>query len=91
MTTINSVGKAKQIVREISKAIVGKDDVLIKVLLAVIAGGHILMEDIPGVRRKQEGRDGTGYGFEIHDLCCPFSSPNRSSHCKTARDQCDCR
>ena len=49
MTTINSVGKAKQIVREISKAIVGKDDVLIKVLLAVIAGGHILMEDIPGV------------------------------------------
>ncbi len=49
MTTINSVGKAKQIVREISKAIVGKDEVLIKVLLAVIAGGHILMEDIPGV------------------------------------------
>ena len=49
MNTINSVGKAKQIVREISKAIVGKDEVLIKVLLAVIAGGHILMEDIPGV------------------------------------------
>ena len=49
MTTINSVGKAKQIVKEISKAIVGKDEVLIKVLLAVIAGGHILMEDIPGV------------------------------------------
>ena len=49
MTTINSVGKAKQIVREISKAIVGKDEVLIKILLAVIAGGHILMEDIPGV------------------------------------------
>ena len=49
MTSINSVGKAKQIVREISKAIVGKDEVLIKVLLAVVAGGHILMEDIPGV------------------------------------------
>ena len=49
MNTINSVGKAKQIIREISKAIVGKDEVLIKVLLAVIAGGHILMEDIPGV------------------------------------------
>lgn len=49
MATINSVGKAKQIVREISKAIVGKDEVLIKILLAVIAGGHILMEDIPGV------------------------------------------
>ncbi len=49
MNTINSVGKAKQIIREVSKAIVGKDEVLIKVLLAVIAGGHILMEDIPGV------------------------------------------
>ena len=49
MTSINSVGKARQIVREISKAIVGKDEVLIKVLLAVVAGGHILMEDIPGV------------------------------------------
>ena len=49
MSTINSVGKAKLIVKEISKAIVGKDEVLIKVLLAVIAGGHILMEDIPGV------------------------------------------
>ena len=49
MNTIDSVGKAKLIVREISKAIVGKDEVLIKVLLAVIAGGHILMEDIPGV------------------------------------------
>ncbi|MBQ6273108.1 MAG: MoxR family ATPase [Oscillospiraceae bacterium] len=49
MTSINSVGKARLIVKEISKAIVGKDDVLIKVLLAVIAGGHILMEDIPGV------------------------------------------
>ena len=49
MNTIDSVGKAKMIVREIAKAIVGKDEVLIKVLLAVIAGGHILMEDIPGV------------------------------------------
>ena len=29
--------------------IVGKDESLIKVLLAIIAGGHILMEDIPGV------------------------------------------
>jgi len=49
MSNINSIGNAKQIVREVSKAIVGKDDILIKVLLAIIAGGHILMEDIPGV------------------------------------------
>lgn len=49
MNTITSIGKAKLIIREVSKAIVGKDETMIKVLLAVIAGGHILMEDIPGV------------------------------------------
>lgn len=49
MNTINSIGKAKLIVREVGKVIVGKDETLIKVLLAIISGGHILMEDIPGV------------------------------------------
>ena len=49
MNTINSIGNAKLILREVSKAIVGKDEIMIKVLLAIIAGGHILMEDIPGV------------------------------------------
>ena len=34
---------------EINKVIKGKNDVVKKVLAAVIAGGHILMEDIPGV------------------------------------------
>lgn len=49
MSSINSIGGAKLIVREVSKAIVGKDEVMLKVLLAILAGGHILMEDIPGV------------------------------------------
>ena len=49
MSSINSIGGARLIVREVSKAIVGKDEVMIKVLLAILAGGHILMEDIPGV------------------------------------------
>ncbi len=40
---------AAQAVAEVKKVIVGKDAVLIKVLLAVLAGGHILLEDIPGV------------------------------------------
>ena len=31
------------------KAVVGKDDILAKVLLAILARGHILLEDIPGV------------------------------------------
>ena len=49
MNTIDSIGSAKQIVYEVGKAIVGKDQVIIKMLLAILAGGHILMEDIPGV------------------------------------------
>ena len=34
---------------EIKKVIVGKDEVIEKVLVAILAGGHILLEDIPGV------------------------------------------
>ena len=49
MNEITSIGNARSIIREVSKVIVGKDESLIKVLLAIVAGGHILMEDIPGV------------------------------------------
>ncbi|MBQ6514817.1 MAG: MoxR family ATPase [Clostridia bacterium] len=34
---------------EISKVILGKDDVIRKVLLAILAKGHVLLEDVPGV------------------------------------------
>lgn len=40
---------AAEVVAEVKKAVVGKDDVLVKVLLAILARGHILLEDIPGV------------------------------------------
>jgi len=41
--------KLKEIQNEVNKVIKGKDDVVTKVLAAILAGGHILMEDIPGV------------------------------------------
>jgi MoxR-like ATPase len=41
--------KLSQVEAEINKVIKGKEEVVKKVLAAVIAGGHILMEDIPGV------------------------------------------
>jgi MoxR-like ATPase len=34
---------------EVGKVIIGKEEIIKKTLLAVIAGGHILIEDIPGV------------------------------------------
>lgn len=39
----------KAILDEVKKAVVGKDGVLIMALLSILAGGHILLEDIPGV------------------------------------------
>lgn len=41
--------KLEQVQAEVNKVIKGKEPVVKKVLAAVIAGGHILMEDIPGV------------------------------------------
>ena len=41
--------KALGIINEVRKAIVGKDTVVCKTLMAIIAGGHILLEDNPGV------------------------------------------
>lgn len=41
--------KINMIVSEIKKAVIGKDETIIKVLLAILAKGHILIEDIPGV------------------------------------------
>ncbi len=39
----------QQVKNEIKKAVKGKDEVIEKVLAAMLAGGHILLEDIPGV------------------------------------------
>ena len=39
----------EQVVTEVGKVIKGKDRVIRKVLAAVLAGGHVLLEDIPGV------------------------------------------
>ncbi|MDE5938155.1 MAG: MoxR family ATPase [Lachnospiraceae bacterium] len=39
----------EQIVAEVNKIVKGKDGVIRKVLAAILAGGHVLLEDIPGV------------------------------------------
>lgn len=40
---------AQQILDQVRRAVVGKDEVLVWVLAAILARGHILLEDIPGV------------------------------------------
>lgn len=39
---------ADAVIREVSKAVVGKTDVINKVMMAILAKGHVLIEDIPG-------------------------------------------
>ena len=38
-----------KVLSEVKKAITGKDDCISKVFAAILAGGHILIEDVPGV------------------------------------------
>lgn len=41
--------QVNDILNEIKKVIVGKDEVISKVFMAMLSGGHILLDDVPGV------------------------------------------
>uniref|UniRef100_A0A7C4KFJ8 MoxR family ATPase n=1 Tax=Anaerolinea thermolimosa TaxID=229919 RepID=A0A7C4KFJ8_9CHLR len=43
--------RSQRIIQEVSKAIVGKQAVLEKILAAFLAGGHVLLEDFPGLAK----------------------------------------
>ena len=43
------IEQSEQVMREIKKVFIGKDKIIEKVLMAIYAGGHILLEDAPGV------------------------------------------
>ena len=43
------IAKAEEICGEVTKAISGKNEIIAKVMTVIVAGGHILLEDIPGV------------------------------------------
>ena len=40
---------AETILTELRRAVIGKDDIILKTFLTMIAGGHLLLEDKPGV------------------------------------------
>lgn len=46
---MNDRNIAASVLAEVKKSIVGKESTLVKVLVAILARGHILLEDIPGV------------------------------------------
>lgn len=40
--------KCNSILKQVQKVIIGKEEVVSRVLMAMLSGGHILMEDVPG-------------------------------------------
>ncbi len=45
--------KIKLLKDNISRSIVGKDDVIIRIIAALLCEGHVLIEDVPGVGKTQ--------------------------------------
>ncbi len=64
---VEEAGRAcQQIIGEVKKAIVGKEQVLERVMLAVLANSHILFEDFPGLAKTLLARSfamSMGCGF----------------------------
>ncbi|MBE5939272.1 MAG: MoxR family ATPase [Lachnospiraceae bacterium] len=46
---MNGYEAAKLVMDEVNKVIIGKPEVVKQVMMSIIAGGHVLIEDIPGV------------------------------------------
>ena len=41
--------RCRAVLNEISRVVVGKQDALKLILMTVLAGGHVLIEDLPGL------------------------------------------
>ena len=41
--------KAQKVIEEVKKAFIGKTECVEKLMTAILAGGHVLVEDVPGV------------------------------------------
>ena len=56
MTIDEAAGRCAEILDEVGRVIVGKRDVLCLVLLGILAGGHVLLEDLPGLGKTVMAR-----------------------------------
>ncbi|MDE5737258.1 MAG: MoxR family ATPase [Oscillospiraceae bacterium] len=43
----------RKILQSVNKVIVGKDETILKAIIAMLCGGHVLLEDVPGVGKTQ--------------------------------------
>ncbi|GAB4447058.1 MAG: MoxR family ATPase [Anaerolineales bacterium] len=57
MTELSTVSKtARQVIAEVERAVIGKRDLLEMMMASVLAGGHILLEDFPGLGKTLVAR-----------------------------------
>jgi MoxR-like ATPase len=56
MTVSEATDVSESIVENVSRVIVGKDKEIEEVLITVLAGGHLLLEDVPGVGKTMLAR-----------------------------------
>ena len=56
MTISETAQKCTEILDEVEQVIVGKREVLRLVLLGILAGGHVLLEDLPGLGKTMMAR-----------------------------------
>lgn len=70
--TVKSIHHATQsIEEEIGKVIIGKNDVVRKVLMSILANGHILLDDVPGVGKTSLAVAlGKTLGLEYNRIQC---------------------
>ena len=70
--TVKNISLAAQAIEaEVNKVIVGKEDVVRKVLMSVLANGHILIDDVPGVGKTSLAvAFGKALGLEYNRVQC---------------------
>ena len=72
------LNKTEEIITEVKKVIIGKDDVVRKVLMAILSRGHVLLDDIPGVGKTTMALSfSRTLGLDYQRLqCTPDTTPS---------------
>lgn len=70
--------KTKEIILEVKKAVIGKDEIIAKVLMTVLARGHVLLEDVPGVGKTTMALSfSRALGLDYQRIqCTPDTTPS---------------
>ena len=70
--TVKAIYQVTQAIEaEVGKVIIGKNDVVRKVLMSILAGGHVLLDDVPGVGKTSLAVAlGKTLGLEYNRIQC---------------------